>query len=123
MRKEYLVKVQFASDAKDNKWFNAAALDPTTKVGQRVFASIDDAKRSLDYCLQKFNKVHAYDKDGYRIETFPIGGGFAADMKSNKSVDDMCRIVKWSIQEREVTEWEIVDRYDKRIAETSSCQV
>lgn len=113
MKKQYLVKVQFAMDANDGKWYNASTLDPTTKVGQRYYESLDDAKQALNYCLQKFNKVHAYDKDGYRIETLPVCGGFAVDMKSNKSVDDMNRIVKWSIQEREVTEWEIVDRYDK----------
>ena len=123
MKKEYLVTIMFAMDEPENKWNYCAVYDPIAKAGQRYYGTLEEARGGLNRVLKKFNKAHTYDNDGYRIETLPVGGGFSADIKPNKSVDDMNRIVKWSIKEREVTEWEIVDRYDERIAETSSCQV
>lgn len=109
MKKQYLLKVQFADGVAENKWWIGARLDPMAKPGQRFYDTLDDAKAGLNRLTTKFNKEHVYDSKGNRIETHNIGGGFAADLVVDKRIDDMTRIVNWSIQVREVTEWESVE--------------
>lgn len=110
MRKQYLLKVQFANDVAENRWWIGARIDPMAKPGQRFYDTKSEAKAALKRLLAKANKEHSYDANGKRVETHSIGGGFAADMVLDKRIDDMTRIVAWSIQVREVTEWEFVER-------------
>lgn len=109
MKKQYLLKIQFADGVEDNAWWIGARLDPMAKHGQRFYGSLEDAKAALARLTNKYNKVYAYDANGKRRETTDIGGGFGADLILDKKLDDMSRIVAWSIQEREVTEWEVVE--------------
>ena len=109
MRKQYLLKVQFADDVTENRWWNGARLDPMAKPGQRFYDSLEDAKAALNRLMAKANQAHVYDKNGKRIETKSIGGGFTADLEIDRKVDEDNRIVNWSIKVREVTEWEAVE--------------
>ena len=110
MKKQYLLKIQFASDVEENKWWIGARLDPMAQPGQRFYKTKAEAKAGLNRLLKKANKEYRYDANGKRLETHSIGGGFSADMVLDKRIDDMNRIVAWSIQRREVTEWEEVER-------------
>ncbi len=109
MKKQYLLKIQFADGVPTNTSYIGAALDPMAKPGQRFYESEKAAKAGLNRLLKKFNKEYTYDADGKRRETHEIGGGLGADLIMDKSLDDRCRIVAWSIQVREVTEWEEVE--------------
>lgn len=109
MRKQYLLKVQFADGVAENRWWIGARIDPQAKPGQRFYNTMDDAKSALNRLLAKANQKHVYGKDGTRIETNSIGGGFSADLVIDRAMDDANRIVNWSIQVREVTEWEVVE--------------
>ena len=113
MRKQYLLKVQFADGVAENQWWIGARIDPKAKPGQRFYDTLGDAKAALNRLLAKANQKHVYDKDGKRIETNSIGGGFAADLVIDQRIDDMCRIVNWSIQVREVSEWEFVEKNNR----------
>lgn len=109
MKKQYLLKIQFADGVETDTWWIGARLDPMAAPGQRFYNSLNEAKAALNRLTAKFNKEHVYGKDGKRRETNSIGGGFAADMVMDKSIDDACRIVAWSFQVREVTPWEVVE--------------
>ena len=109
MKKQYLVKIQFADGVEDGRWYIAARLDPMAKPGQRFYESLEEAKAGLNRLTKKFNKEYAYDANGNRRETRSIGGGFAADIVIDRKLDEMNRIVNWSIQVREVTPWEVVE--------------
>lgn len=109
MKKQYLLKVQFAMDKEENRWWIGTFLDPMARTGKRFYDSKREADAALNRIMKKFNQEHVYGPDGTRRETNQIGGGFAADMVLNKTLDDMNRIVAWSIQAREVTPWEEVD--------------
>lgn len=108
-KKQYLLKIQFAMDEEENKWWIGAVIDPQTKAGQRFYDSLDQAKKGLARLLRKFNQEFKYDPDGKRMETIDAGGVFTADLVLDKSLDDMNRIIKWSIQERYVTPWEKIE--------------
>lgn len=112
MKKQYLLKIMFAMDANENRWSSGAFYDHNAKSGQRFYESEEQAKAALNRLMERFNSERVYDTKGNRIETTDIGGGFGADMVIDKRIDDMNRIVKWSIQVREVTPWEIVERWD-----------
>ena len=109
MKKQYLLKVQFADGVSENQWWIGARIDPMAKPGQRFYGSLKEAQAALNRLLKKANQEHVYGKDGKRVETHSIGGGFSADLVLDKRIDDMNRIVNWSIQVREVTEWEVVE--------------
>ncbi len=104
---QFLLEIMFAMDEKENKWLYGACYDKG--MGTRYYPSLKEARAGLSRLLAKFNKDFEYGPDGKRKETFAIGGGFAADMKHDKRIDDMNRIVKWRIRRREVTPWEEVE--------------
>ena len=112
MKKQYLLKIMFAMDADEGRWSSGAFYDPTAKSGQRFYETEEQAKAALNRLMVKFNSERVYDANGNRIETADLGNGLGADMVIDKRIDDMNRIVKWSIQVREVTPWEIVERWD-----------
>ena len=107
MTKQYLLEIQFPDDKKENRWKYGAYFDRGGNA--RFYPTLEDAKAGLGRILRKFNKEFEYDADGKRRETFEIGGGFAADLKYDKRIDDACRIVSWRIRVREVTPWEEVE--------------
>ena len=109
MKKQYLLKVRFACD---DRWLLGSGLDPLMPAGRRYYNSLDEVKAALNRITGRFNKEHVYDENGQRRERSGFGGGFAADIVIDKKHDAMHRIVSWSIQEREVTPWEIVERFD-----------
>ena len=109
MKKQYLLKVQFADGVERDVWFIGARLDDMAEPGQRFYKSLKEAKAALNRLIKKFNKEHVYDANGKRKETHSIGGGFASDMVITKDLDERSRIVNWSIQVREVTEWQEVE--------------
>ena len=109
MRKQYLLKFQFASDVEAGRWRIGASYDDLSKRGQRFYDSLGDAEAALARLTRKFNSKHTYNSKGERRETQSLGGGLAADLVITKSTDDAMQIVNWSIQVREVTEWEIVE--------------
>ena len=109
MKKQYLLKIQFADGVERNTWWIGARLDPWAKPGQRFYSTKKDAKAALKRLLDKANKQHTYNAKGERIETTEIANGIGADMVITKDLDDRNRIVNWSIQVREVTEWELVE--------------
>lgn len=112
MKKQYLLKIMFAMDASENRWSSGAFYDHNAKSGQRVYESAEQAKAALNRLMERFNSERVYDANGNRIETTDLGSGLGADVVIDKRIDDMNRIVKWSIQVREVTPWEIVERWD-----------
>lgn len=109
LKKQYLLKIQFANQVEKGEWYIGARLDPSAKPLQRFYDSLEDAKAALNRLTEEYNQEHVYDENGKRRETHSIGGGFAADMVYDKQLDDMHRIVNWSIQVREVTPWEVVE--------------
>ncbi len=110
-KKQYLLEVQFPDTHERGVWQYGAYFDRGGNA--RFYDSLEAAKAGLDRLLAKFNKEYEYGPDGKRTETFTIGGGFAADMKHDKRIDDMNRIVSWRIRVREVTPWETVDEYEE----------
>ena len=107
--KQYLLKVQFACDAEEDKWWNGTRLDPLGGYRKDYYKTERDARAALERILAKANRDHTYDSKGQRRETHEIGGGFAADLIVDRRIDDMNRIVAWKIKVREVTPWEDVD--------------
>lgn len=109
MKKEYVLAIQFPEDKEKGSWKSGAYFDPMAKAGQKFYNSLDAARNGLKRLLAKFNREFEYGPDGKRRETHSLGGGFAADMILDKSLDDMNRIVAWTIKVREVTPWEMVE--------------
>ena len=112
MKKQFLLKVQFKSDENTETWWRGALLDPENTKDRRYYDTCDDAKAALNRLLKKFNQNHSYDASGNRVEPQDIGGGFSADLVISKELDDSNRIVRWSIQERTVSPWSVVESGD-----------
>lgn len=109
MKKQYLLKVQFADGVEGGIWYIGAKLDSLAQPGQRFYNTLSEAKSALNRLSQRFNKERVYNSDGTRRETVEIGGGFGADIIIDKKSDEANRIVNWSIQVREVSPWEVVE--------------
>lgn len=109
MKKQYLLKIRFVGD---DRWWPGAGFDPLMPPHRRYYNSLEEVKAGLNRITGRFNKEHVYNENGQRRECAGCGGGFAADIIIDKKHDAMHRVVSWSIQEREVTPWEIVEHVD-----------
>ena len=107
---EYLVLVQFRSDADDNRWNNAKMWWPGVKnLHDRYCGTEEEAQAVLANAYKVWNGKKHYDAEGKRYTPQDLGGGLGATLVHTKESDHDLEIVRHRIKKRLVTDWELVE--------------
>lgn len=110
--KQYRLMIQFAHNVGSDRWHIGARLDPEAKPMQNHYESEAAARAALGRLLQRFNRDYSYGADGTRREHMSCGG-LGADLVIDRKSDSERRIANWSIQVREVTPWQIIEKNER----------